>query len=689
MKMQRTHIALAVTLATTGLMSAHAQQVNGATAAAASAAAATAAAAPDTAPATVVVTGIRASIEASLKQKRNADTVMDVVSAEDIGKLPDKNVADAVERIPGVNISSGSGGQGGFSENDRVSIRGTNPSLTQTTVNGHTISTGDWYIGDQQGTVGRSVSFTLLPSEIVGSVEVQKSSQADYIEGGTVGNVNIVTRLPLDFKKQLTVEATAQALYADLPQKTAPQFNGLINWKNDSNTLGVLFQAFSEKRYERRDGQELFLLGSSNVAPTANAGDPLNAYLAAHPDLNGAAYPTQIGSAAFTQTSQRTGSLFDVQMKPLTGLTLDVNGFYSRFHTDTLDTNYMASPLNEFGAGIAPSSYTVKNGTLIAASFPQTDYASTGAFPGVRDSIYRPGAGSSAGYLDFDAKYRVSDTLTLTSKIGYTKGTGQTPHDYGYEAYLINSPMSYVLNGNKGPAMVSFPNLDTTNFNSPNVINGGSWAQSATVVDQETYAQLDALLTLDQGYVESVKFGVRFSDHKRSAYDVNYSCATGYQPSCASDSTFAPKPNWTGTVSPSNFGSGIGFGPGFVQHFWVLNVNDIAAWQQLYNNVNTGPAYQNNFNIEEKDSAAYAMTNLVGEGWRGNVGLRLVDTRQSGLAYAAESGADTSVAPTYVGLETTHNYVDVLPSANLKFDLSKDLVARLAASRTMSPGILI
>jgi len=675
MKVQRTRIALAVTLALTGgLMSAHAQQAETSSAPAA-----------DSGPQTVVVTGIRASIEQSLKQKRNADSVMDVISSEDIGKLPDKNVADAVERIPGVNISSGSGGQGGFSENDRVSIRGTNPSLTQTTVNGHSISTGDWYIGDQQGTVGRSVSFTLLPSEIVGSVEVQKSSQADYIEGGTVGNVNVVTRLPLDFKKQLTVEASAQALYADLPQKTAPQFNGLINWKNDTNTLGVLVQAFSEKRYERRDGQELFLLGSANVAPTTNASDPLNAYLVAHPDLNGAAYPTQIGSAAFSQTSQRTGGLFDVQMKPVTGLTLDVNGFYSRFHTDTFDTNFMASPFNELNAGIAPSSYTVKNGTLVAATFPKTPFditnpsLSSQPFPGVRDSIYRPGAGSSAGYLDFDAKYRVSDTLTLTSKVGFTKGVGVTPHDYGYEALLINTPMSYQLNGNRSPATVSFPNMDTTNFNSPNVVNGGSWAQSATVVDTEAYAQGDALMTLDSGYFESLKFGARFSDHKRSAYDVGYSCSADPSAACINNmALYAPKPNWSGTQSPSNFGSGIGFGPGFIQHFWVLNVNDLAAWQQQYNNVNTGAALQNNFEIEEKDSAAYAMTNLVGAGWRGNMGVRLVETKQTGLAYAYDNGSS------FIPVTSSHNFLDVLPSANLRMDLSKDLVGRLAASRTMS-----
>ena len=131
--------------------------------------------APSAAPAMqeVVVTGIRASLEQSLSQKRNSDSVIDVVSAEDIGKLPDKNVADAVQRVPGVNISSSAGGEGGFSENDRVSIRGTSPSLTQTLINGHAVGTGDWFVTDQVGTVGRSVSFALLPSEIVSRVTVQ------------------------------------------------------------------------------------------------------------------------------------------------------------------------------------------------------------------------------------------------------------------------------------------------------------------------------------------------------------------------------------------------------------------------------------------------------------------------------------------------------------------------------------
>src|ERR1700741_573585 len=130
------------------------------------------------------VTGIRYSLEQSIEQKRAATNVVDVVTAEDIGKLPDKNVADALQRIPGVTISSAGANEGGFDEADRVSMRGTNPSLTQTLINGHSVASGDWFVLDQAGTVGRSVSYTLLPSEIVRDAVVYQSSDASLVEGG-------------------------------------------------------------------------------------------------------------------------------------------------------------------------------------------------------------------------------------------------------------------------------------------------------------------------------------------------------------------------------------------------------------------------------------------------------------------------------------------------------------------------
>src|SRR5882672_7890770 len=270
---------------------------------------------------TVTVTGIRASLEKSLDTKRASDAVVDVVTAEDIGKMPDKNVADAVQRLPGVTISSQSGGSGGFDENDRVSMRGTNPSLTQTLINGHAVASGDWFVLDQVGLVGRSVSFSLLPSELVSQVIIRKSATADLVEGGVAGAVDIITRKPLQFSKQVTLEGSLGVVYADLPKKTDPQVSGLVNWKNDAGTMGVMVQGFTEKRHLRRDGQEI--LGYAQIAP----GSPL---ATARPDLANVYYPTLIGSALFEQERERKGGLIDVQVKPTNDLELDLSGFHSR-----------------------------------------------------------------------------------------------------------------------------------------------------------------------------------------------------------------------------------------------------------------------------------------------------------------------------------------------------------------------
>ena len=114
-------------------------------------------------PQEVVVTGIRASLQQSINQKRNAESLVEVITAEDVGKMPDKNVADSLQRIPGVNVATAGGTEGGFGENDRVSLRGTPSALTLTTFNGHSISSGDWYAANIAGG-GRSVSYSLFPS---------------------------------------------------------------------------------------------------------------------------------------------------------------------------------------------------------------------------------------------------------------------------------------------------------------------------------------------------------------------------------------------------------------------------------------------------------------------------------------------------------------------------------------------
>lgn len=132
------------------------------------------------------MTGIRASLQQSLSVKRNAAANVEVITAEDVGKMPDKNVADSLQRLPGVNISSSAAGSGGFDENDRVSLRGTAPSLTQTVINGHAISSGDWFVLDQVGgAVGRSASYSLLPSEIVGQVVVRRARPPIWLKAAS------------------------------------------------------------------------------------------------------------------------------------------------------------------------------------------------------------------------------------------------------------------------------------------------------------------------------------------------------------------------------------------------------------------------------------------------------------------------------------------------------------------------
>src|SRR6202162_317104 len=238
----------------------------------------------------IAVVGIRKSVEQSIDAKRDSTELTEVVTSEDIGKMPDKNVADSLARLPGVTTSAAGANEGGFDENDRVSMRGTNPSLTQTLINGHSVASGDWFVLDQVQTVGRSVSYTLLPSEIVSKVVVQKSSSASLVEGGVAGSVDIITRKPLEFSKTFTLEASAGAVYADLPSKTDGQTRVLGNFKNDAGNFGVMVQLFSETRHLRRDGVEV--LGYETIAPGS-------AVATAHPDLANVQYPTDIGAAFF------------------------------------------------------------------------------------------------------------------------------------------------------------------------------------------------------------------------------------------------------------------------------------------------------------------------------------------------------------------------------------------------------
>jgi iron complex outermembrane receptor protein len=623
----------------------------------------------------IVVTGIRKSVEESLVAKRAATNSVDVITAEDIGKMPDKNVADSLARVPGVTTSSAGASEGGFDENDRVSMRGTNPSLTQTLINGHNVAAGDWFVLDQTGTVGRSVSYTLLPSEIVSQVVVNKTSSASLVEGGVAGSVDIITRKPLDFTQNFSLQASAGAVYADLPSKTDPQFSALAGWKNSDNNFGVMLQLFSETRHLRRDGTEV--LGYDTIGK-------LSPIAVSNPDLAGVQYPTDIGAALFEQKRERNGGLLDVEFKPNDALTLDLTAFSSKLTASNYNRNYLlwSTHFVASGAGQAPlPGYVVQENTLTSATFAPV----AGTAYGVYDQISRPDESATANFVNFDAKWDASDALSFFGQVGYSWGDGKTPQQNVSETNPgIGSGASYSLNGlGTGPSF----NLGSTPSNTPTP--GGvpvafGWIfgdQNIDVKDREEWAKIDGDFKIHNDSWTDLQFGVRFERHGRTSADV-----IGQGPTAAGQQTSAYPTTFSNY--PSNYNT---FGGSTPSDIWFWTPAQLAAYDSP-TNVNRNPAtridWNSMFEVHEFDTAAFVQADFKGSNWAANVGLRYVHTVEDVLTYVGAStltpGSQYSDFGQFIGVPTSHDYNDVLPSANLKIDLAPDLVARFAAAETMT-----
>ncbi|PAX06746.1 TonB-dependent receptor [Sphingomonas lenta] len=213
-----------------------------------------AAQAADTAPADeagaddIVVTGIRQSLANAQSIKRNADTVVDAITAQDIGALPDRSVTEALQRVPGVSINrfAGSNDPDHFSvEGSGVVVRGLN--FVRSEFNGRsTFSAG---IG------GQAINFADVPAELLGAVEVYKNSTADLIEGGLAGTVNLNTRKPFD-NRGFHIGGGVEANYGDFRKKWTPTASLLLSntWETDIGTFGLLGNVSYSRLKSRADG---------------------------------------------------------------------------------------------------------------------------------------------------------------------------------------------------------------------------------------------------------------------------------------------------------------------------------------------------------------------------------------------------------------------------------------------------
>ena len=201
-------------------------------------------------PSGIVVTGIRGSLANAQKVKRSSDTVVDVITAQDIGALPDRSVTEALQRVPGVAINrfAGSNDPDHFSvEGSGVVIRGLN--FVRSEFNGRDAFSA--------GVGGQALNFADVPSELLGSVSVFKNSTADMIEGGLAGTVDLATRKPFDsHDSRLHLSFDSEASYGDMEKKWSPTGSLLVskNWDTGIGRFGFLADVSYSRVRSRADG---------------------------------------------------------------------------------------------------------------------------------------------------------------------------------------------------------------------------------------------------------------------------------------------------------------------------------------------------------------------------------------------------------------------------------------------------
>jgi iron complex outermembrane receptor protein len=559
----------------------------------------------------IQVKGIRASQEANLNAKRFSDTIVDVITAEDIGKFPDKNVAESLSRVPGVTI------QRQFGEGAAVSIRGAGQDLTLTTLNGQNVASTGWFVLDP---ARRSFNYELLPSELVGDLEVYKSSQADLAEGGVGGTVVVNTRKPLDLDP-LTVYGSVEGQYQTDSGETDPLFSGMTSWKNEDETVGVLVSGVLQNRSLQRQGNEAF-------------------------------WQWGAGPVGFEQDRERKAITGTFQYAPTDELNIVFNAIDMKMEADNTnyalwltqaDTTWGGGTTEEWLGDPSKGEGTPVKGPLNVAYWQARPREAT----------------MNSEVFDLKIEYK-GDNYEWSAQVGDTSSTGGTDFEMVLEDGTGGTPIpggSYDFTG--GGQTWNLNGFDMASYDPGSLIMGtGANFNRTPKTDGETYIQSDIKFEVDLGAIRSIKSGFRYADHNSTSRKFNY----------LQDAAFDPEIATTGLDAGA---FDIGAGSYSMKKF---DVDAIKAWAKssITGEEEDLLAYSE---ITEKNAAIYTMANYEVESIRGNFGVRYVTTDASSNYYIEDNPNQ---------LEADADYSEFLPSLNVVMDLADDVILRTSAARTMA-----
>ncbi|WP_206483450.1 TonB-dependent receptor [Thalassotalea sp. G2M2-11] len=608
----------------------------------------------------IQIRGIRGSIVKSMNTKRYSDSILDAITAEEIGKFPDKNVAESLQRITGVSIKRVQG------EGERIGVRGTAPSQNRTYLNNQSIASADWWISSQPN---RGFNYTLLPSEIVSSLEVHKSPQADHDEGSLGGSINIKTHSPLETKDQMFI-GSAQLQYSDVSREYDPQLSMFYNWINDEKTLGALFSVTRHERSLRRDGLESWgwLARNYNRDQQGN----LRQTLDTNADLIGIWSPGGGGSAIFQQQRILSSAMMLLQFQPSLDWDIELNSLFSELSADNSNQNFLWQPSNVYARGGFISDYQLIDNTLASAQYSKVASNNITGIPfnTAMEAIWRQSK-IDTSLVHLSIKHDVNYWHTQY-QIGVTRASGGTSKDFTSQ-WSANTDFSVDLTEQK--------NIITDYQVDP--LDASQWQisevrqDSLESTDQEFFAQADFEWQLDQPLLQSIKFGGKYKVHQRDF--IRYRSKNGGYDQLAADlgwrlSDFS-------SLFPGHFLKGIGSDDTLKAYAYA----DVDLLNEAYQHLPfiQGEEKPSSFDISEKSYAGYVKANFSGDAYRGNFGLRLVHTQQDAQAFQKTVETD-SIFEEYQWSATDKSYTDFLPSINLVVDLTHDVVLRLSASKVMS-----
>ena len=653
----------AVTSTATGcaiLMLAAASAVNAQTAAQ------TAAAKPGDQPEEVIVTGIRKGIQDAISAKKSSSSIIEAVSAEDIGKLPDSSIAESIGRLPGIAAQRTNG------RAQTLAIRGLGPDFTMTTFNGR----------EQASTnENRTVEFDQYPSELVNQVKVFKTPNAGMPYQGIAGTTNIETVHPLTYGKRAFV-----ATYRREKDGQAANVTGLPDSGNrgnltyidqfKDNTVGVAFGvSFTKTPYQAQTKE-----------PWGYAGLPTPPYPAGS-EITG-------GDKSGVQSSfyERMAYLGVLELKPNDSLHITIDGYHSNFK-ELQTIRRMEFPL-QWGSGTLSTPGPFVGNRMVSGTYTNVPFL-------VLEN-YNNDTHAKLNSLGFNADYKVNDDWSVNGDLSWSKvdrdnlrleSTGGS----GAGADPLTPPsketVSFTTNGEGVSFLTTMGNY--SNYNTSFLSDPGGWGGGPTRAgyvghpsfqDEVKAIKLAAERKLTGKVFDGISFGVNYAERDKSKYEWQSAL---HLPGGVSHAV-VPDAFRTGIQSTDFFGNPNG----------MIGYDAIGLYGSGYFitqdartdvNANSGDRtfdYTQSWSVSEKLTTPYVKldvdTHLGGLSVTGDIGLQAQKADQS-----ADINFVLGIDPTTKNVIVTQEqrgakYTDVLPSLNLSFNIAEDLKLRFAAATTLA-----